>query len=63
VTLEREKYVPLSVRYGGPRKKLGWWIGTQREKAALRLAPWLRPPKYVHEPPDSKTTASRSTDA
>lgn len=38
-----EKYVPLSVRYGGRRERFGWWVSTQRERLAVRLAPWLKP--------------------
>jgi hypothetical protein len=36
-----DRFVPLSVRHGGPRRKLGWWVGEQRERVALVLAPWL----------------------
>ena len=36
-----DPYVPLSVRYGGPRKKIGWWLKGVRERVALWLAPWL----------------------
>lgn len=39
----RYRYVPLSVRYGGRRKRVGWWWKGVRQHAALRLAPWLRP--------------------
>jgi hypothetical protein len=38
-----DPYVPLSVRYGGRREKLGWWLSTQRERLAVKLAPWLKP--------------------
>lgn len=38
-----DPYVPLSVRDGGPREKFGWWVSTQLERLALRLAPWLKP--------------------
>lgn len=34
-------YVPLSVREGSRRKKLGWFVRGQRERAAVWLAPWL----------------------
>lgn len=34
-------YVPLSVRHGNRRKKLGWWFSSRREAVALKLAPWL----------------------
>ena len=34
-------FVPLSVRHGGPRVRLGWWLKGRREAIALRLAPWL----------------------
>ena len=36
-----EPYVPLSVRYGGRRKKIAWWMKGVRERVALWLAPWL----------------------
>ncbi len=38
-----QPYVPLSVRYGGSREKLGWWLSGRREWLALKLAPWLTP--------------------
>jgi hypothetical protein len=37
-----ERYIPLSVRYGGPRKRFGWWLKGRRQAVALWLAPWLR---------------------
>jgi hypothetical protein len=36
------EYVPLSVREGGRKARLRWWLGSVREAVALRLAPWLR---------------------
>jgi hypothetical protein len=35
-------FVPLSVREGGRRARLGWWVKGWRERRALALAPWLR---------------------
>lgn len=35
-------HVPLSVRNGGRRKRINWWIKGKRQQLALRLAPWLR---------------------
>lgn len=36
-----ERFVPLSVRTGGPQKKLSWQVSLLRERIALVLAPWL----------------------
>lgn len=36
-----EKWVPLSVREGGRRKRLAWWISGRREDLAFWLAPWI----------------------
>jgi hypothetical protein len=47
--METESYVPLSVRYGGRRKKIGWWLKGRRQAVALWLAPWLTPSSY-HPP-------------
>ena len=38
------RYVPLSVREGGRRKRFGWWVRGARHRAALKLAPWLDRP-------------------
>lgn len=37
-----ERFVPLSVREGGWRKRFGWRVKGAREAVALALAPWLR---------------------
>ena len=44
-----EPFVPLSVRHGGWRKRLGWRVKGWRQTAALRLAPWLRPGDWKDE--------------
>lgn len=38
-----QTFVPLNVREGGRRAKLRWWWGTQKERFALWLCPWLDP--------------------
>lgn len=39
-------YVPLSVRHGGWRAKIGWKVKGGCERVALWLAPWLNPRYY-----------------
>lgn len=40
------EYVPMSVRHGSRRKRVGWMIASWREAVALRLAPWLTPDRF-----------------
>lgn len=37
----KSDYVPLSVRYGPLRRRVGWALLGIRERVALWLAPWL----------------------
>lgn len=41
-----ESYVPLSVREGGWRKKVGWEIKEARHRLALKIAPWFAGHEY-----------------
>lgn len=57
--MTREPYVPVTVRYGGPRKRLAWRIKGWREDLALTLAPWFRGlARHVRDQRDCESEAA-----